>query len=81
MEINAIDLTKFLGHSSIHEPFDDHLHAHGIKKRPSTTGRNIELSVSIKKQGLHLSFVESTKLVSKGLLNKSPGSYFFNTRP
>lgn len=69
---------QFLGHSSIHEPFDDYLHARGIKKRPSTAGRNIELSVSIKSQGLHLSFEEATKLLSEGLESKSPGSYLFS---
>lgn len=78
MNINAVELMQFLGHSSIYEPFDDYLHSHGIKKRPSTTGRNIELSVSIKKHGLHLSFVESTKLAGEGLASKSSGSYVFN---
>ena len=78
MSINALELMQFLRHSSIFEPFDDYLHAHGANKRPSTTGRNIELSVSVNKQGLHLSFVESTKLASETITSKSPGSYVFN---
>jgi hypothetical protein len=78
MEINAIELMGFLGHSSIHEPLDDYLHAHNIKKRPNNNGRNLEESVAIKTQGLHVCFVTSNKLDEEGLIAKSPGTYLFN---
>lgn len=78
MEINAIELMGFLGHSSIHEPFDDYLHAHNIKKRPNNNGRDLEETVAIKTQGLHVCFVTSNTLEEKGLTAKSPGTYLFN---
>lgn len=78
MEIKVNDLISFLGYSSIYEPLDDYLHAHGIKKRPNNNGKHLEESVAIKQQGLHVCFVYSGDLTEKGIIAKSPGTYVFN---
>ena len=78
MAINAVDLMKFMGHSSIHEPFDDYLHEHGIKKRPDVEGKHYDPYIEIKKQGLHLAFLTSNELHEKGVRAKSDGTYLFN---
>lgn len=78
MEISAIELIKFLGYSSIHEPFDDYLHAHGIKKRPNV-GKDYNPYIEIKKQGLHLIFLTPGGVVENGVRQKTPGNYIFNS--
>lgn len=78
MTINAVELIQFLGHSSIHEPFDDYLHEQGIKKRPSIEGKHHDPYIEIKKQGLHLVFLISNELHEKGVEAKSDGTYLFN---
>lgn len=78
MTINAVELMKFLGHSSIHESFDDYLHQHGIKKRPDVAGKHYDPYIEVKKQGLHLVFLTSNELREEGVQAKSDGTYLFN---
>lgn len=52
--MNAKQLIEFLGHSSIHESFDDFLLANGIKKRPK--GNEVTISVADKPLGISMEF-------------------------
>ena len=75
--VNAIDFIQFLGHSSIHEPFDDFLTAQSIKWRPKA-GRDLDTMHFINGQGLVMTFEFDTAAVKKGTKIKSEGDYIFN---
>ena len=75
--MNAIDFIQFLGHSSIHVPFDDFLTSQGISWRPKA-GRNLDIMHFIKGQGLVMTFEFGNAAVEKGISVKSTGDYFFN---
>ena len=75
--MNAIDFIKFLGHSSIHVPFDDFLTSQGISWRPKV-GRTLNTTHFIKGQGLVMTFEFANEAVEKGINLKSAGDYFFN---
>jgi hypothetical protein len=77
MEICAIELIEFLGCSSIYEPFDGYLHAHGIKKIPNV-GKDYAPYIQIKKQGLHFGFLTPSEVTEEGVRPKSSGNYIFN---
>jgi hypothetical protein len=75
--MNAIDFIKFLGHSSIHEPFDDFLTGQGIKWRPKA-GRDLDTMHFINGHGLVIKFDFGISAVEKGFKAKSNGEYIFN---
>ena len=64
--MNAIDFIQFLGHSSIHGPFDDFLTAQGIAWRPKA-GRNLDTTYFVKGHGLVLSFEFGVATAEKGI--------------
>ena len=75
--MNAIDFIQFLGHSSIHVPFDDFLTSQGISWRPKV-GSDLDIMHFIKGQGLVMTFGFGNEAVEKGIHLKSAGDYFFN---
>ena len=74
--MNALDLLVFLGHSSIHIPFDDFLTKHGFTKRPKV-GRRLETSLEIPGTGLNLLFDFDISASEKGFVARSEGSFIF----
>ena len=75
--MNAIDFIQFLGHSSIHEQFDDFLTGLGIVWRPKA-GRDLDTTFFINGHGLVLSFEFGVATAEKGIKVKSNGDYIFN---
>ena len=75
--MNATDFIQFLGHSSIHEPFDDFLTAQGIAWRPKA-GRKLDTAYFVNGHGLVLSFELGVATAEKGIKVKSDGEYIFN---
>ncbi len=74
--MNAIDLVKFLGHSSIYEPFDDFLTKQSITWRPKA-GRDLDVTHFINGKGLVVDFDFAVSAIEKGFLIKSEGEYIF----
>ena len=75
--MNAIDFIQFLGHSSIHVPFDDFLTSQGISWRPKT-GRTLNTTHFINGQGLVMTFEFAAAASEEGTKVKSEGDYVFN---
>ena len=75
--MNATDFIKFLGHSSIHEPFDDFLTGQGIKWRPKA-GRDLDMMHFINGHGLVIKFDFGVSAAEKGFRAKSEGEYIFS---
>ena len=75
--MNAIDFIQFLGHSSIHEPFDDFLTNLGIVWRPKAV-RRLDTTFFVNGHGLVLSFEFGISTAEKGIKAKSDGDYIFN---
>ncbi len=75
--MNAIEFIPFLGHSSIHIPFDDFLTSQKISWRPKV-GRDLNTTHFINGQGLVMSFEFGNATVEKGIKAKSDGDYIFN---
>ena len=75
--MNAIDFIQFLGHSSIHVPFDDFLTSQGISWRPRV-GRTLDTTHFINGQGLAMTFEFGNATAEKGIKVKSEGDYIFN---
>ena len=74
--MNALDLLVFLGHSSIHIPFDDFLTKYGFTKRPKV-GRRLETSLEIPGTDLNLLFDFDISASEKGFVARSEGSFIF----
>lgn len=72
------DLIPFLGHSSIHQPFDDFLSSNSISKRPKI-GKSLELDIIIDNQGLMLTFEFDTAAKEQNIAIKSEGSFVFKS--
>ncbi|WP_369939611.1 hypothetical protein [Xanthomonas medicagonis] len=71
--MNATPLIGFLGHSSIHPPFDDYLAASGVKKRPKI-GRSLDTLIAVG-SGLTMSFqIDAEDL---GIVPRSEGTFVF----
>lgn len=79
MNIEAVALMKFLGHSSIHQRFDEYLHAYEIKRRPKIGGSTYNPYIEVKKQGLNIIFLGDNESNEKGILPRSRGSYIFSS--
>ena len=75
--MNAIEFLPFMGHSSIHPPFDDFLMDNGITWRPKI-GRNLDTSFFIPGTGLNLTFDFGSSAPEDGFAVKSEGSFVFN---
>ena len=75
--MNAIDFIDFLGHSSIHVPFDDFLTSQGISWRPKI-GRTLNTTHFINGQGLVMTFEFDTDAAKKGFKVKSDGDFIFS---
>jgi hypothetical protein len=75
--VNAIDFIQYLGHSSIHEPFDDFLTAQGIVWRPKA-GRKLDTTCFVNGHGLVMSFELGAATAEKGIKARSAGDYIFN---
>lgn len=75
--MNALDLISYLGHSSIHPPFDAFLSGCGISWRPSMK-RNVDNMHSVKGQGITISFCFDISAKEKGVKIKSEGSFIFD---
>ena len=76
--MNAIDFIQFLGHSSIHAPFDDFLASQGIAWRPKVGGSTFNVLHLIKGQGLGMTFGLASDALKKNTNVKSAGDYVFN---
>ena len=74
--MNALEFLPFLGHSSIHLPFDDFLTNNGITKRPNTR-RDLETDIFVPGHGLCLSFRFDIYAKEEGFVPKSEGSFVF----
>jgi hypothetical protein len=74
--MNASELIPFLGHSSIHQPFDDFLTSHGFTKRPKV-GRRLDTLLSVDGTGIWLGFDFATSAIEKHMPIKSEGSFIF----
>lgn len=72
--MNSIELLEFLGHSSIHPPFDKYLTEGGVTRRPKV-GKSLDTIIPIKGQGLSMSFEIGAQ--DKGIVAKSEGSFIF----
>ncbi len=68
-------LVSFLGHSSVHDAFDDFLIANGIKKRPKLSD-DYPYKIPSSEPGLALTFEDSAE--SKGMARKSEGQFVFH---
>lgn len=76
LRMNASEFLPFLGHSSIHGPFDDFLTQHGFTKRPKV-GRRLETSLTVPGTGLNISFDFDISASDKGFVARSQGSFVF----
>ncbi len=68
-------LVFFLGHSSVHDAFDDFLTENGIKKRPKLSD-SFPYKVASSEPGLALTFEDSAE--AKGMARKSEGQFVFH---
>ena len=76
--MNALEFLPFLGHSSIHLPFDDFLTNNGITKRPKINER-LDTTIFVPGQGLSLAFRFDTYAKEEGFVPKSEGSLVFTS--
>ena len=76
--MNALEFLPFLGHSSIHIPFDDFLTNNGITKRPNIR-RDLETDIFVPGHGLCLSFDFDIDAKEDGFVPKSEGSFVFTS--
>lgn len=76
--MNMLELLPFLGHSSIHPPFDEFLTKNGLIKRPNIK-RDLDTSISVPGQGLTLSFAFDVDAEKNGFKVKSEGTFVFKT--
>ena len=53
--MNALELIKFLGHSSVYAEFNDFLTQHDVNNRPKIS-RALDTIIAIQGQGLSMSF-------------------------
>lgn len=75
--MNAVNFIQFLGHSSVHELFDDFLTSQGITWRPKS-GRTLNTTYFVNGHGLVLTFGFAISAEEKGFRTKSKGDYIFN---
>ncbi|WP_431257442.1 hypothetical protein ACQ86G_22760 [Roseateles chitinivorans] len=68
-------LATFLGHSTVHPPFNDFLAAQGIKKRPKLSD-SLPYKVASSVPGLALVFEDSPE--AQGMARKSEGQFVFH---
>lgn len=73
MDINR--LVSFLGHSSIHDEFDDFLADNGIIPRPKPSD-DYPYSIKLNEAGLSLGFEDDPE--DKEMVRKSPGQFLFS---
>lgn len=73
--MDTTKLASFLGHSTLHEPFDDFLVASGIKKRPKLSD-SLPYKVPSSVPGLALAFEDSPE--AKGMARRSEGQFVFH---
>lgn len=76
--MDATTLISFLGHSSIHPPFDEFLLAQGIKKRPKK--HEATEWIEDKKAGIGLEFSATESFDETAVFpKKSDGRFIFNS--
>lgn len=75
--MNALDFIPYLGHSSIYPPFDVFLSECGIAWRPSMK-RNVDKMLSVKGQGITISFCFDISAKENGVKIKSEGAFIFD---
>ncbi|RZI57104.1 MAG: hypothetical protein EOP37_21705 [Rubrivivax sp.] len=73
--MNISSLISFLGHSSIHEPFDDFLKTNGVKRRPKDTD-SYPYAIKSSVLGLSLGFEDDPEEL--GIQRKSDGGFVFS---
>jgi hypothetical protein len=72
--MDVVDLINFLGHSSIHKPFDEYMTYLGLKKRPKI-GKSLDTIIPIKAKGLSISFEIDAE--GEGIVQRSEGTFVF----
>ncbi|WP_431257443.1 hypothetical protein ACQ86G_22765 [Roseateles chitinivorans] len=75
MKIEIDQLVAFLGHSSIHDAFNDYLTRHGVKKRPKASD-DYPYQVDVKAEGITLTFEDSPRKYE--IATKSDGQFIFS---
>ena len=75
--MDARELIPFLGHGSIHAPFDEFLTRHGFARRPRV-GARLETLLPVDGTGLDLGFDFSETARERNMPVKSEGGYVFD---